>query len=97
MTMKRRQYEINTPQAINMSLLGKKIRLKGISQKGKNRVRENGDTWMVFAETDRVLFNKDAAGPWLYIAPSGLDQNHRASRWIHAVADIDFEMIVSED
>lgn len=80
-----------------MSLLGKKIKLKGTSQKGKNRVRENGDTWTVFAETDRVLFNKNAIGPWLYIAPSGKDQNHRASRWIHGLADTDFEMVVSED
>lgn len=42
-----------------MSLLGKQIKLKGISQKGKNRVREHGSDWIVFAETDRVLFQLD--------------------------------------
>ena len=74
-----------------MSLLGKTIRLKGISQKGKNRVRENSSLWVVLAETDKVLFNP-ASGNWLFIAPEGQDQSHKSSRWIRAVNDPDFEI-----
>jgi hypothetical protein len=54
-----------------VSFLGKKIRLKGKSQKGKNRIREQGETWCVFAVTDHVLFNKGVAGPWLFVSPEG--------------------------
>lgn len=80
-----------------MSFLGKKIRLKGKSQKGKNRVREHGELWAVFAETDRVLFSAGAAGPWLFIAPADKDQTHKSSRWIHGLNDLDFEMYVQVD
>ncbi len=80
-----------------MSFLGKKIQLKGISQKGKNRVREHGDRWSVLAETDRVLFAPGAVGPWLFVAPPGKGQNDKASRWIRANGDTDFAVIVMDD
>jgi hypothetical protein len=76
-----------------MTLLGKQIQLKGLSQKGKNRIRENGDRWVVLAETDRVLFAPNQIGPFLFIATIGCDQNHRASRWIRAEGDLDFSVI----
>jgi len=79
-----------------MSFLGKKIKLKGITQKGKNRVRENGDTWVVFAETDHILFAPSAAGPWLFVSPVGTNQDHKSSRWVRAVGDSDFH-IIGED
>ncbi len=77
-----------------MSLLGKKVKLTGISQKGKNRVRESGETWIVFAETDTILFSPGVKGPWLFLSPEGCDQNHKAGRWVKATADQDF--IVSD-
>jgi hypothetical protein len=77
-----------------MTLLGKQIQLKGLSQKGKNRVREHGDRWTVLAETERVLFAPSAQGPWLFVAPLGLGQNDKASRWIRASGDPDFSMVV---
>ena len=77
-----------------MSLLGKKIKLKGITQKGKNRIRENGDEWNVFAETDRVLFAPNQTGQWLFIAPIGKDQDHKASRWIRFLEDPDFDIVL---
>lgn len=80
-----------------MSFLGKTIRLKGKSQKGKNRVRENGEMWFVFAETDRVLFAKGSPGPWLFVAPVGESQDHKASRWLHGATDSDFELFVQVD
>ena len=74
-----------------MSFIGRTIRLKGKTMKGKNRIRENSDLWVVLAETDKVLFNP-ASGNWLFIAPEGKDQQHKSSRWISAVNDPDFEI-----
>jgi len=79
-----------------MTLLGKQIHLKGLTQKGKNRVREHGDRWTVLAETDHVLFSPDTQGPWLFIAPPGQNQNDKASRWIRAAGDSDFFVIVMD-
>ena len=73
-----------------MSFLGKKVRLTGISQKGKNRVRDHGQIWTVFAETETILFSPGVKGPWLFVSPEGCDQNHKASRWVKATADQDF-------
>ena len=84
-----------------MIFLGKVIRLKGISQKGKNRIREHGDRWTVLAETDRILFDPSKQGPWLFISPKnammGLGQDDKASRWIHANNDFDFTVVPMDD
>ena len=77
-----------------MSLLGSKIKLKGITQKGKNRVREHGNEWTVLAETDTILFAPGVFGPWLFIAPEGEGHMHKASRWIKVSLDADFEVMV---
>lgn len=71
-------------------LLGKEIKLTGITQKGKNRIRENGSVWVVLAEVERVLFQPDKPGPWLFVSPPGKSQDDRASRWIHLKNDTDF-------
>ena len=76
-----------------MGVLGKTIRLKGITQKGKNRVREHGEMWSVLAETDRVIFSTEAGG-WLFVAPEGKMQNDKASRWIHKLDDLDFILFI---
>ena len=76
-----------------MSLLGRTIKLKGISQKGKNRVREQGDMWTVLAETETVLFAPSSKGPWLFAAPVGKNQDDKSSRWIKSVDDLDFIII----
>lgn len=76
-----------------MSLLGKEIQLKGLSQKGKNRIKENNTIWVVLAETDSVLFAPGKPGPWLFISPIGKDQNDKASRWIKSSDDPDFEIV----
>lgn len=73
-----------------MSLLGKRIRLKGLSQKGKNRIKENGDRWTVWAETDRVLFSPGKMGPWLFVSPEGQTQDDKSSRWMKVIDDTDF-------
>jgi hypothetical protein len=73
-----------------MSHLGKKIKLTGISQKGKNRVRDHGEIWSVLAETPTVLFAPHMQGPFLFIAPLGKGQDDKASRWIKMNGDPDF-------
>lgn len=77
-----------------MALLGKEIILKGLSQKGKNRVREHGDRWVVLAETNRVLFAPGKEGPWLFVAPQGKGQDDKASRWVRVDGDADFSVQV---
>ena len=76
-----------------MALLGKTVQLKGLSQKGKNRVREHGDRWTVLAETDQVLFAPSTPGIWLFVAPVGLGQDDKASRWVRADGDTDFTVV----
>ena len=76
-----------------MSLLGKQIKLTGFTQKGKNRIREFGDRWTVLAEADRVIFAPNEAGPWLFVAPIGKNQNDKGSRWIRASSDQNFVII----
>ena len=80
-----------------LNLLGKKIKLKGITQKGKNRIRENGDIWVILAETQTVLFAPNESGPWLFISPPNCDQTHKSARWIRSHSDKDFELVASED
>jgi hypothetical protein len=77
-----------------VTLLGKTIQLKGLSQKGKNRVREHGDRWVVLAETDHVLFSPGEPGPWMFVAPVGKGQDDKASRWVRSVGDGDFTVIM---
>jgi hypothetical protein len=80
-----------------MTLLGKQIKLSGISQKGKNRVRELGDRWMVWAETDRILFSPTQFGPWLFVSVVGRTQDDKSSRWVRVSGDNDFDVTVLDD
>lgn len=82
--------------SVPKSLLGKNVQLTGISQKGKNRVRELGPIWTVIAETDRVLFAPDRPGPWLFVVPRGREHNDKSTRWIRASGDNDFTVIVQD-
>lgn len=76
-----------------MSLLGKNIQLKGLSPRGKNRIRENGSVWQVLAETDKILFSPEKPGPWLFIAPPGKTAMDKSGRWVHLTDDPDFSII----
>ena len=77
-----------------MSILGKKIKLQGITQKGKNRIREHGNDWWIIAETDSILFSPNLKGPWLFIAPINQTQDSKASRWVKADQDLDFKVVM---
>lgn len=67
----------------------KQIRMTGITQKGKNRIRENGELWDVLQEADRVIFDS-APGPWAFVAPRGLGREANGSRWVNLRSDKDF-------
>lgn len=60
------------------------ITLKGKTLKGKNRIREHGNRWVVVTPADP--FHKDK----ILIHPEG---NSLELRWIHPVNDKDFEVI----
>ena len=64
------------------------MRLTGKTQKGKNRIREHGDLWVLLKTRDSVLFDTKP-GQWFLIAPCN---NGSASRWIHSINDRDFEI-----
>jgi hypothetical protein len=76
-----------------MALLGKTITLAGVTQKGKNRIRHLGNCWMVFAETDHILFAPEKVGPWLYVCPLGSGFDDKNGRWIREFNDPDFQIV----
>ena len=64
--------------------------LKGLTQKGKNRIRELGSEWTLVKEKESVLFSQ-VTGPWWLIIPLSGDETK--SRWIHSTKDKDFEVV----
>ena len=62
------------------------MRLTGKTQKGKNRIREHGNDWVLIRVSNMVLFDKKP-GQWFLVAPCN---NGSASRWIHSTNDKDF-------
>lgn len=72
-----------------------RIILKGISQKGRNRIHELGDEWLVLLYRDQVSFSPihQPGGGWLLLAPFS---NTEKVRWIQRNGDPDFEILASE-
>jgi hypothetical protein len=64
--------------------------LKGITQKGKNRVRELGADWTLIREADGVLFSTER-GPWALVKPT--NGSEEKCRWINLKHDTDFEIV----
>jgi hypothetical protein len=71
------------------------LTLKGKTLKGKNRVREHGENWVVLKVRDSVLFDQ-RAGPWLRVAPQSAPSLGQ-SRWVHATADDNFTISSRRD
>jgi len=67
--------------------IGRTLKLRGISAKGKNRVREHGPAWRIIRAARPVGF---AAGLWVGVAPVGSDP--RQWRWIEADGGKDFRI-----
>jgi len=70
--------------------------LEGKTLKGRNRVRELGNVWLLEKEMAKVGFSSEP-GPWLLIFPETCRTNCRStlcnhSRWVHGTNDSDFAM-----
>ena len=65
-----------------------RIKVLGISQKGKNRVREHGDTWEIEVITNQVAFSNQA-GPWLRIRSTQTNE----IRWMNRNNDQHFQIV----
>lgn len=65
-----------------------KIKLKGKSSKGKNRIAQHGENWTVIKETDRLQCLPNLENPALI--ESHLSRN---MRWISLTNDKDFEIL----
>ena len=72
-------------------MLKKKIKLKGISRHGKNRVREQGELWRIVGESDSVHFRTSAPGPFLLLESESSEGPHGPwTRWVSLQRDPDF-------
>lgn len=66
------------------------VKLIGKSQKGKNRVFEQGEEWHLVTVVDKVLFTTEP-GPWMLL--TSVKSHDKGIRWVHASNDKDFEVI----
>lgn len=72
----------------------RQFRLVGKTLKGKNRVRELGEMWLLDKAVDSVGFSTEA-GSWLFVFPLTCRTNCRSTlcnhtRWVHLTNDFDF-------
>ena len=75
------------------------ILIKGVSQKGKQRLREWGTSCLIMRESETVLFSTESCR-WLYILPvdvptSNCREPQDGSRWIKAINDKDFKILLN--
>jgi len=72
-------------------VLGKKVKLAGVSRHGKNRVREQGEDWQVVGESPVVHFKSAAPGPFLLLESKIQGHPHGPwARWVRLQRDTDF-------
>lgn len=69
---------------------GDRVRLRGRSQHGKNRIRESGEDVWVIEIRDQIQTTKhqNLTGPFVMVTTS-----EGSSRWISIADDPDFEII----
>jgi len=78
-------------------MVGKRVKLTGISRHGKNRLREQGEFWEVASERDTILFRTPAPGPFLLIQSESLGPRGRHLRWVSLKGDPNFSVeIINE-
>lgn len=65
--------------------IGQTIKVRGLSQKGKNRIREHGNVWTIIQISETVRFSSDI-GPWLLLR----SLNGNSIRWMKETNDKDF-------
>ncbi|CAB4196642.1 hypothetical protein UFOVP1290_162 [uncultured Caudovirales phage] len=67
------------------------MKLRGRTNKGKNRIRELGEDWILVKESETVSFSSERG--WLMIQPIS---NPDKGRWILSKNDPDFEVVGDE-
>jgi hypothetical protein len=69
------------------------IKLEGITNKARNKLREAGSPnhWIIIEKRDYVAFS-DRSGPWVLVRPD--NNQHDKSRWVHLFDDWDFKVEV---
>ena len=73
--------------------VGNKVKLTGITRHGKNRVREQGETWEVIRINPTVSFKTKAPGPFMLLqAVEGISM-----RWVSTVNDDNFSVEVIDE
>jgi len=71
--------------------LNKKVIIGARSAKAKQRLKRDGDKWVVRKVEDKIQFSQKK-GPWLLID----NGNPNASRWVHAHIDDHFLVKLDE-
>ena len=70
--------------------VGNKVKLTGTTRHGKNRVREQGETWEVIRVSPKVGFKTKAPGPFMLLqATKSINM-----RWVSTVNDDNFSVEV---
>lgn len=79
---------------MTQAAVGMRLQLLGLTNKGKQRLREFGTVWRVVIIEHSVLFEK-IKGPWLFIEPLMEDSSQRllGGRWINGRSDLDFSIV----
>ena len=85
-----------------------KVKLKGKSRHGKNRVNQHGNIWKVMKINEGRDFGKgfirssDAPGPWFWLESinckcSTCNKFGQDGRWVSEVRDDNFEVTIIEE
>ena len=71
-------------------MIGKILTLRGVSRKGKNRINEHGERWIVMSIRDSIVTSQ-RCGPWLLVG----SQKGKLwdARWIQQNDDLNFKII----
>ena len=73
--------------------VGKKVKLTGITRHGKNRVREQGETWEVIRINPTGSFKTKAPGPFMLLqATTSINM-----RWVSIINDDNFSVEVIDE
>jgi hypothetical protein len=75
--------------------VGTKVKLKGKTKHGKNRVREQGHTWLVVKVKSGLVFAEDMNKEFALLSAENRPDEHW--RWVALKEDKNFTMEVVEE
>ena len=77
--------------------VGDKVKLVGKTKHGKNRVKENGEFWLVENIKEKQLFPRKMSGPGPFLFLISLKSGTDDIRWVSEIDDPNFEVEPVED